>query len=174
MDDELEVWRERLALTCPGCGLKAIDGGICTVCGASKGVERLPTERTGHAAAFGGINVRRSVGRTPLDRVEPAGTRLQTHVTDVDIDDPAGLLLAADVGASQEPLEPLVERLVAYAIERPSWASLRAAMRALRFAARNAERDGQPMARVDMLTAQVAAAERARRAQAAWPQEVSP
>jgi hypothetical protein len=35
--DGLEAWRERLANTCPGCGLKKLNSdGRCTVCGSRK------------------------------------------------------------------------------------------------------------------------------------------
>jgi hypothetical protein len=35
-DDSLDAWRARLALTCPGCGLRSVVAGICSVCGSKK------------------------------------------------------------------------------------------------------------------------------------------
>lgn len=44
--DDLAVWVARLALTCPGCGLRTIVDGRCTTCGSLK----VPPAAAAHMA----------------------------------------------------------------------------------------------------------------------------
>jgi hypothetical protein len=114
-DDALDVWRERVRATCPACGCASIGrGGVCSVCGASKGPPKRPASpptvrQTAGGACFlvvsctrgkrAAVRVSRNTGKTSgSPEVRPAASQCVRDALAVDLVSVAedGFTLAGD------------------------------------------------------------------------------